>query len=675
MNFLQELNKAKLRSVAKPKEASLKERLKSTASHTTTTNISYNEEWSKRTPKVILSTHDGSIVPMITYLKEEIAITELERLRCCGVEILSSESIPLTYIVYTKQYNEIEQINNDGGLGFHSGYSNQTFFAKFPDYHRALDLESLKNIEPFMDQETVAFLKDIPLLQPPTNVKVLVLQRNCVSAKDLDSILTKEVTDTNRKADFVILPEGAHHEGNDATVEGNTLLRDLAKIVAKHQVWACLGTMSEAVIDSKDTTKKTYYCTALIVGPNGKLVTTYRKRATQGASQTPGTEPCCFDTQFGRVGVMICYDAENKQFVKEALDMKPVLMLNPVHIAAGAIRSGGSGNNSKRDRNAKWRTSMVSMGRYMDHLIKKQNGQLTWIRCDQPYPIGAGTSQITSECCTQQVPCSGRVHWSVIVEIGQKQVKQPRWICRPPIRDRTLDIDNCGNRYTMKNINITLNDLDDECGGGSGGYIFNYQKQPSCNIRSTNGQHHLNGILQIVCKSTKQILSEIDLFCLIEIKKKNQSKNKEQPKMMTVSNTSNMNCGEQKTTSKNITDRARQVKIGNTSFYLDLEEKNGLSMMRLMKESSIKENKDECRHIFIGPSNGIDAYEYFQNLGIIVTISKRSSMHIRNILLSEIEGGSTSNKASFKINTQRRTLTIWEFSQHRHPIPLHDLLS
>eukprot|EP01050_Picozoa_sp_SAG11_P031043 SAG11_NODE_9456_length_910_cov_0.933416_2_plen_70_part_00 len=38
-----------------------------------------------------------------------------------------------------------------------------------------------------------------------------------------------------------------------------------------------------------------------------------------------------FETPFGRIGVMICYDAENDTFVDEMLAAEPVLVLNPIH--------------------------------------------------------------------------------------------------------------------------------------------------------------------------------------------------------------------------------------------------------------------------------------------------------------------------------------------------------
>ena len=77
--------------------------------------------------------------------------------------------------------------------------------------------------------------------------KVLVLQRNCVDASELDRILSQDKADTSRAADFVVLPEGAHHEGGAATLEGNALLRSLAAVVRKHACWAVLGTMGELV--------------------------------------------------------------------------------------------------------------------------------------------------------------------------------------------------------------------------------------------------------------------------------------------------------------------------------------------------------------------------------------------------------------------------------------------
>ena len=499
----------------------------------------------------------------------------------------------------------------------------------------------------------------------PQLAKVMVLQRNCVSPQELDNILIKEAKTTGRKVDFIILPEGAHHEGKDATIQGNSLLRNLAKIVAKHKVWACLGTMSEAVTSTSNK-KTTFHCTALIVGPDGKLVTTYRKRATQGNVTTPGERPCCFDTKFGKVGVMICYDAENQQFLQEALAMKPVLMLNPIHISAGAL----SNSNSNRERHAQWRTSLESMGRYIDRVVSKENGQVTWIRCDQPYPIGAGTSQITSGCRTQQVSTSGTTNWSVLVEIGSKS-PAPRWICRAPTRDRTLDIDNCGNRYTLKNIEIALHDETEEVT-----LVHQARTMPKA---SRNNMHYPKGILQIINKNSNSIVAEIDLFRMVEItRRQDQSTCKGETK--TITTTTASSCSSSSCSNNSSTD-GTPIQIENTRFHLALEQQEDLSLLKLIRKGEKNNNKEkeECRHVFVGPSNGISTFAYLNKPGVIVSISKTAGSSVPNLLLEEIDGKSSSSSIAHKKNIGKKrnklVLTVWEFSQHRHPVPLHDLLS
>ena len=204
---------------------------------------------------------------------------------------------------------------------------------------------------------------------------------------------------------------------------------------------------------------------------------------------------------------MICYDAENGEFVREALSHSgddldgeeggekggeegrgggPVLMLNPVHISAGL--TGGHGG--AKDGVRKWRTSLESMGRFMDNLVWKESGGdllgggggdgggeqdggggggfggvgdvggsggssdggggggargslLAWVRCDQPYPVGAGTSQVTTVTRTQQIHVRGTANWAVLVSLDPLR----RFAAPPPPYQRSRDVDNCGTRY------------------------------------------------------------------------------------------------------------------------------------------------------------------------------------------------------------------------------------
>ncbi len=62
-------------------------------------------------------------------------------------------------------------------------------------------------------------------------------------------------------------------------------------------------------------------------------------------------------------------------------------IIAPTHISSSALSGVGM-----EARGSQWRVSMDSMGRYMDRLAVTSG--VCWVRCDQPYPLGAGTSQV-----------------------------------------------------------------------------------------------------------------------------------------------------------------------------------------------------------------------------------------------------------------------------------------
>ena len=93
-------------------------------------------------------------------------------------------------------------------------------------------------------------------------MKVMVLQRNCISPAELDNLPKSK----SRKADILVLPEGAHHEGGIASLADNALLRELAAVIRKHQLYAVLGTMGETAAGGD------HHCTALVVGPSESLL-------------------------------------------------------------------------------------------------------------------------------------------------------------------------------------------------------------------------------------------------------------------------------------------------------------------------------------------------------------------------------------------------------------------
>jgi predicted amidohydrolase len=114
-----------------------------------------------------------------------------------------------------------------------------------------------------------------------------------------------------RGADIVCLPEGITLVGNGLeyaqaaeAVPGSTtaFLGDLAK---RLRVWIVAG------LYERDRAR--IYNTAVLVGRDGTLVGRYRKMSLPDeeieGGLTPGSDAPVFDTDFGRVGLMICWDS------------------------------------------------------------------------------------------------------------------------------------------------------------------------------------------------------------------------------------------------------------------------------------------------------------------------------------------------------------------------------
>merc|ERR1711865_1355145 len=103
-----------------------------------------------------------------------------------------------------------------------------------------------------------------------------------------------------------------------------------------------------------------------------------------------------------------------------------------------------------------------------------------------------------------------------------------------------------------------------------------------------------------------------------------------------------------------------------------------------IKTSTEMQEDDECRHIFVAPAEGITAVAYLENPGVIVTLSQREGSSVRNVLLQEIDGVKASSQAGKGGSGGRggrggrggkRVVTMWEFSQNRIPMQLHELLN
>jgi len=112
--------------------------------------------------------------------------------------------------------------------------------------------------------------------------------------------------------DIICLPEGVTIIGNGLTMEeaaepipGPTSRR-LGEMARKHNCYL------EACYNERDG--EGVYNTAILIDRSGELLGKHRKlyvpREEVEAGVTPGRDAAVFDTDFGRVGMMICWDAQ-----------------------------------------------------------------------------------------------------------------------------------------------------------------------------------------------------------------------------------------------------------------------------------------------------------------------------------------------------------------------------
>jgi len=114
----------------------------------------------------------------------------------------------------------------------------------------------------------------------------------------------------SENADIVCLPEGitlvgtqkSYLEASEAIPGPST--KYLGELAKKHQMYIVAGILEKegAVL----------YNTSVLIGRSGELVGKYRKvslpREEIEGGVTPGTDFPVFDTDFGKIGMMICWD-------------------------------------------------------------------------------------------------------------------------------------------------------------------------------------------------------------------------------------------------------------------------------------------------------------------------------------------------------------------------------
>jgi len=158
-----------------------------------------------------------------------------------------------------------------------------------------------------------ARLEEIPA-PAPRRIRVAAVnlrpERTAGPAESMEQFLRTVDQRVNGRADLILLPEGITIIGTGKsyvevaeTVPGPTTEK-LGALARRHKAWVAAG------IYERDG--RAVYNTAVLVDREGRLAGKYRKvylpREEVERGLTPGNAYPVFETDFGRVGLMICYD-------------------------------------------------------------------------------------------------------------------------------------------------------------------------------------------------------------------------------------------------------------------------------------------------------------------------------------------------------------------------------
>lgn len=150
-----------------------------------------------------------------------------------------------------------------------------------------------------------------------------------------------------QKADFVVLPETLTYYGSGRSyaecaepVPGPST-DYFGKLAKQHQLYIVAGLL--------ERDRHLVYNVAVLIGPDGNVVGKYRKvclpRGEVEGGLTPGDDYPVFDTRFGKVGMMVCYDGFFPEVARELTNRGaeviawPVWGCNPLLGAARACEN------------------------------------------------------------------------------------------------------------------------------------------------------------------------------------------------------------------------------------------------------------------------------------------------------------------------------------------------
>ena len=159
-------------------------------------------------------------------------------------------------------------------------------------------------------------------------MKAAILQTKVFAEKEKNIRQLEEILDCGKTegADLVTLPEMfacPYETGNFplyAEPEGGPSWQALSALAKKHHIYLSAGSMPEFGAAAEGQTGRRVYNTAYVFDRGGRQIGKHRKahlfdiNVTGGQcfresdTLSPGNQITCFDTEFGKVGLCICYD-------------------------------------------------------------------------------------------------------------------------------------------------------------------------------------------------------------------------------------------------------------------------------------------------------------------------------------------------------------------------------
>lgn len=219
-----------------------------------------------------------------------------------------------------------------------------------------------------------------------------------------------------KKADLVVLGETITIYGNGVpyakaaeSIPGPST-KYFGKLAKKHDLYIVVGLLERAM--------HLVYNVAVLIGPDGKIVGKYRKtclpRGEADGGVTPGNEYPVFQTRFGKVGMMVCYDAFFPEVARQLtingaeVIALPVWGCNPALAAARATE------------NHVWLVSST----YTDH-------QQNWIKTAIFDHEGQMVEQATDwgQVIVAEVDLDERRHWHGLGDFKARIDRgRPEWV-------------------------------------------------------------------------------------------------------------------------------------------------------------------------------------------------------------------------------------------------------